>query len=292
MRRQGAFNYVLLLPQLTLFGLWFAAPVVIGIAQSLHRLDLDSGDFVFFGLGHYSRLALDQSFWDSIWITLLYTANVPITLSIALVLALALWKLPQRWKRAFQSVYLVPAVSSWAAMSLVWRRVFDPNWGLANHVLSFLGMKRQLWLADTDLAMICVLVVAVWLTLGYQILILGASLDDIPEELLAAAEIDGADRVQLLRFITLPMLRPTIFFLVLTSFFASLQVFTQVYLMTMGGPAGATRVVMLDIYETAWRSLEFGYAAAKSTVYFIGLSALTVVLFCLLRNSEWMDHEA
>ena len=161
----------------------------------------------------------------------------------------------------------------------VWMWIFHPSFGAANYLLSIAGLPPLQWLNSTQTAMISVMVFSVWLGLGYQMVIFLAGLQGIPQELYEAARIDGASPWQRFICLTLPLLKPTTFFILVTSLIGSFQVFTSIYVMTAGGPVGSTDVFVYHIYQTAWEQLRMGYAAALSWVLFVIIMIATWIQF-------------
>jgi multiple sugar transport system permease protein len=187
-----------------------------------------------------------------------------------------------------RTLYFLPSVTSFVAIALVWMWIYHPSFGAANFFLNLVGLPPLQWLNSAQTAMISIIIFSVWLGLGYQMVIFLAGLQGIPDELYEAALIDGASGWKRFWRITLPLLKPTTFFILVTSLIGSFQVFTSVYVMTGGGPVRSTDVVVYHIYQAAWEQLRMGYASAMSWVLFIIIMIATWVQFKLMgREVEY-----
>jgi len=187
-----------------------------------------------------------------------------------------------------RTLYFLPSVTSFVAIALVWLWIYNPQYGLANAVLRGAGIPPLPWLNSTATALPALMIFGIWLGLGYQMVIFLAGLQGIPEELYEAARIDGGNPWQLFRHITLPLLRPTTLFVLVTSVIGSFQVFTSVYIMTAGGPSRSTDVIVYHIYQAAWEQLRMGYASAMAWVLFVVVMLATWVQFRLVgKNVEY-----
>ncbi|MFQ6617998.1 MAG: carbohydrate ABC transporter permease [Fidelibacterota bacterium] len=178
-----------------------------------------------------------------------------------------------------RTLYFLPSVSSFVAISLVWTWLYHPQFGLANYILGFLGLGPFGWLSEPSTALISIMIMTIWMGIGYQMVIFLAGLQGIPEGLYEASRIDGASAWQRFWNITLPLLKPTTFFVLVTSVIASFQVFTSIYVMTEGGPMRSTDVVVYHIYKNAWDYLKMGYASAMAWVLFLIIMAATWIQF-------------
>jgi multiple sugar transport system permease protein len=170
------------------------------------------------------------------------------------------------------------------AISTVWQWLYNTDFGLLNYLLSLIGLGPVAWLSDPATAMIAIMLMSIWIQLGYQMIIFIAGLHGIPQHLYEAATIDGASAFTRFRKITLPLLRPTIFFILVTSIINSFQVFTYVYVMTQGGPLHSTEVLVYHIYKNAWEYFRMGYASALSWVLFVMILAVTIAQFFFFKR--------
>jgi len=262
-------------------------PIIFAAYLSTHRWDIIVPDKPFVGLGNFSEMAGDSYFWNALKNTFLYTLNVPIGMAVSLVVALMM---NQRLKgvNLLRTLYFLPSVTSFVAIALVWMWIYHPSFGMANAILGIVGIPPLQWLNSSETALISVIVFSVWLGIGYQMVIFLAGLQGIPEDLYEAARIDGATNWQRFWKITLPLLKPTTFFVLVTSFIGSFQVFTSIYVMTGGGPTRSTDVFVYHIYQAAWEQLRMGYASAMSWVLFVIIMIATWIQFKLMgREVEY-----
>jgi multiple sugar transport system permease protein len=285
--RYWAVVVLFLLPSLVPLLLFSVGPMIASAGLSLLRWDLlRPAEFV--GLDNYAQLARDPRLAASVWHTLFFVAGyLPLVIGGGLAIALAL---NERLKglALFRTVYFLPLVTSWVVVALMWRWLLDPSGGIVNSVLATFGIDGPGWWADPVWAMPSVILASAWKDLGFVMVILLAGLQAIPDELQEAAAVDGAGRWARIRHITLPLLTPSLFFVLVISLINNLQVFDQVWVMTGGGPAGATSVVVEQIVRNAFRYGQMGYAAAISVVFFVALLAITAIQLRLQRR--WVAY--
>ena len=269
-------------PALLAIGVFFVLPVAAALLLSLTDFDLyalaDVANLRFVGFANYARILADPAFWSALANTL-YFAGVGGTLSVLASLggALLLQAPLARARGFFRTVYFLPVVTTLVAVAIVWRFLYHPRIGLLNRALGALGLPAVDWLGDPALAMPAIIGLSVWKNFGFNLVIFAAALEAIPERLYEAARLDGAGGLQQLRFVTLPILRPTTSFVVLMTAIGSLQLFAEPYVMTQGGPGDATRSLVLLMYEQGFRWWNLGYAAALAFVLFV-LVALATAL--------------
>jgi multiple sugar transport system permease protein/raffinose/stachyose/melibiose transport system permease protein len=256
------------------------------------------GNNPFVGLGNYLELFSDspsgQLFRIAVKNTFIFALLVlPLNLSITLPLAALIESIHERLKTIFRTIYFLPTVTSLVAVSLVWGVIYNPTFGLLNLVLRSFGLKGMAWLSDPQttvlgvpLPMICLIITYVWQDMGYNLVIFIAGLQSIPEVFHEAARVDGANAWQRFRHITLPLLRPTLTFVIVMTMLSSWQVFVIFYVMTRGGPGNATRTLVLHIYETAFRHQEMGLAATMAMALFLIILITTLIQLRILRK-EW-----
>ena len=259
-------------------------PIVFAAYLSVHRWDIVVPDKPFVGLENFSQMFRDPTFWNALKNTLVYTLNVPIGMAISLAVAVMM---NRRLKgiALMRTLYFLPSVTSFVAISLVWMWIYHPTFGVANYLLSLVHLGPLQWLNSTDTAMMSIILFSVWLSLGYQMVIYLAGLQGIPEELHDAARIDGANSWHRFWHVTFPLLKPTTFFILVTSFISSFQVFTSIYVMTAGGPVRSTDVIVYHIYQAAWEQLRMGYASAMSWVLFVIIVIATWIQFRIIGRS-------
>jgi multiple sugar transport system permease protein len=276
-----------LAPSLVPLLLFTVGPMVAAAGLSLLRWNLlRPPEFV--GLDNFERLLGDANFRGAVFHTITYVAGyLPLVVVGGMVIALALNQ-RLRGLAIFRTAYFLPVVTSWVVVALMWRWLLDPGAGVVNHALGLVGIEGPGWYNDPVWAMPSVILASAWKDLGFVMVILLAGLQSIPEEYYEAASVDGAGRGTRFRHITLPLLTPSLFFVLVISLINNLQVFDQVWVMTKGGPAGATSVVVEQIVTNAFSYGQMGYAAAMSWVFFVVLLLITLVQFRLQRR--WVNY--
>lgn len=242
------------------------------------------------GLDNFRQLISSEEFWRVMKNTALY---IVLYLPLILVASLAVATLLNRTFRgvlAYKVLFFLPVLTSWVAGSLIWRWILNYKYGIVNVYLGYLGIHGPAWLDDPKWAMAGVVLASVWKDMGFFGLIFLAALKGINHDYYEAAQIDGADGWRRFRHITLPLVSPTTFFVLVSCLINSFQVFTQVMVMTQAGPAGATQVIMERIYRYAFLYYKMGYAAALSWVLFIFIFAITWGQWRLQK--KWVNYDA
>jgi multiple sugar transport system permease protein len=288
-RAQAVAAWVLALPFVVLFLAFTAGPVLASLGMSFtdfRRSDIRSPLSVqFLGLGNYVDLVQDPVFRKVTLNTLLYLLiGVPLTMGLALAVAVGLNRVV-RLKGFFRVGYYLPVVTSIVAVSVVWKFLYRDNGGLFNTVLGFVGIDGPAWLDNTATALPSLVVMAVWRNFGTLVVIFLAGLQTVPKEVTEAAEVDGASGWSRFRFVTLPMLRPTLLFGAVITGIGYLQFFEEAFVMTKGGPLDATRSVTFFTLDQFGYG-NFGYAAAASYLLFLAIVALTFVQFRWLGEKD------
>jgi multiple sugar transport system permease protein len=279
---------VLLLPSLAGMVVFLMAPVLSSLVLSFSQWDL-IGEIRWVGLDNYVAALADPAVLGALRNTLTFILGyLPSVVLIALGLALLLNR-RIRGRVVFRAIYFVPVVTSWVAVSLIWKWLLNPQYGLVNFALGAIGIKGPGWLFDPAWAMTGVILTSVWKDIGFVTVIYLAGLQDIPEPLYEAAALDGATPLQRFWSITFPMLAPTTFFVTTISLISSFQVFDQVWIMTQGGPAGATSVMVELIYKNAFSYYKMGYASAISWVLFALIFAVTIAQNLLQKKLDRSD---
>ena len=270
-------------PSLVGVAVFLLGPIVASFGLSFASWDLLTPPR-FVGLENFRRLWGDADFWAALRHTLSFLAvYIPLVMGFGLLVAVALnSRLPGR--TFFRAAYFLPVVTSWVAVALVWTWLLNPAFGLVNNLLGAVGVTGPAWLFDPRWAMPAVVFTSTWKDTGFVMTILLAGLQGIPRELYEAASLDGADGRRRLLHVTLPLLTPALFFALSISLINSFQVFDQVYVMTGGGPAGATTVLVERIVKHAFSFSQMGYAAAMSWVLFVLIFATTLVFSRLQRR--------
>lgn len=257
-------------------------PILASLGLSFTNWDLLTPPR-FVGLGNFGHMVADAEFWRTLRNTVTFLVGyVPLVLAMGLLVAVLLnAKIP--FRGLFRTMYFIPVVTSWVAVALVWKWLLNPAYGLINSALGAIGIAGPAWLFDPRWAMIAVILTSVWKDTGFIMVIMLAGLQGIPREYYEAASIDGANRGQGLLHITIPLLAPTIVFCLSISLIGAFQVFDQVYIMTEGGPAGATMVLVERIVSNAFSYSRMGYASAVSWVLFLIIFVVTVFFYRLRR---------
>ena len=281
--------WLFLLPSLVPFLIFTAGPVVAAGVISLLDWNLFSPPS-FVGLHNFARLGPDPTFWSALVNTVYFTfVTVPLTLLVSLVLALLL---NQGLKRiaVFRSLLLLPYATISVAVAFVWIWLYIPHGGLINSLLGAFGVDGPAWLVSDTWAMPALVAMSVWKSFGFGMVIFLAGLQAIPQQLYEAARVDGASPWRSFRDVTLPLLSPAMFFVVVTSVISSFQVFDQALVMTNGGPGVHTTTLVMYIYQTGFLNYEQGYAAAQSIVLFAFIAVITGMQFLLQRRLVHYDN--
>jgi multiple sugar transport system permease protein len=287
--REALDGYLALVPTVLIFGVFVVFPVVFSLWMSFHRWTM-FGQPTWIGLQNYSNLLQDPDFAQAIINTLYFTVvSVPLGMIVALALALILTR-KMRGVTFYRTVYFAPVVTSTVAVALVWQILFNGQYGLVNYLLSLAHLPTADWLQDPRWAMPSIILLSVWKGLGYNMVIFLAGLQGIPEHYYEAAKIDGAGATSLFRHITLPLLFPTTFFILVVSIIGSFQVFDQVYILSSSTPASATNVIVLLLYQHAFQSFQMGYASAMAWVLFLMIFIVSIFQFRFLRRFNYYEN--
>jgi multiple sugar transport system permease protein len=283
MRREWT-AYLFNLPGLIIFAIFVVYALYTSFWLSFHKWDILTADKPFVGLRNYKEVIHDSAFWSSVGHSLYFTlGSVPLTMGIALVLALLLnGKI--RGLGIFRTAYYLPVITPLVISSIIWKWVYDGDYGLANYYLlkAHLISHPLLWLSDNKLAMPAVIIMNIWVGVGFNMVVYLAGLQAIPAELYEAAEVDGANAWQRFRRITFPLVAPTTFFLLVINTIGAMKAFTQIFVMTNGGPpgpGGATTTVVYYIYQQAFKFFRMGYASALAYTLFLLLFVVSLVQF-------------
>jgi multiple sugar transport system permease protein len=277
-------------PALAVIGLFFVLPVLGGLVLSFTNFDIyaigDPGTAAFVGLANYREVLGSSLFWRALLNTLYFVlVGGPLSVAASLGAALLVNSPLARAKGLFRTVYFAPVVTTLVAVAVVWRYLYHPRFGLLNRLLEALGVGAVDWLGDPRTAMPAIILVAVWKSFGYNMVIFIAGLQAIPSSLWEAAAIDGAGWWRRLWHITLPSLKPTFVFVGLTTMIGYFQLFAEPYVMTAGGgPLNATLSVVLHMYKEGFRWWNMGYAAAVAFVLFLIICVATLVQLGLQRE--------
>ncbi|MFH1679280.1 MAG: sugar ABC transporter permease [Candidatus Eisenbacteria bacterium] len=290
-RRQGRAAWLFLAPALLLIGVFFFLPILAGFFLSLTDFDIyaiGSPDIArFTGLRNYGQVLGEWEFWNALRNTLYFVlVGGPLSVIVSLGAALLLSGRLVRLKGFFRTVYFAPVVTTLVAVAIVWRYLYHPRYGFLNYALGALGIDPIDWLGDPLWAMPAIILLAIWKNFGYNMLILTAGLQSIPEELYEAAHVDGAGAWCRFRSITLPGLAPTFLFVSVITMIGYFQLFAEPYVMTQGGPLRSTISVMLLMYEEGFRWWRMGKASAIAFLLFVIVLAGTFVQLRLRRETR------
>ncbi len=283
--RTGRTPWLFLTPHLSLFSIFLLFPLLGVLALSTFDWSL-LGDHHFVGGGNYEELLRDPQFWRALGNTVLYAlAVVPLTLGLGFVAALALNQ-PLAGKSVYRAALYLPFVLSSVASATAAAWMFDDQYGVINAVAVWVGLPRAPWLTSTAFAMPAVVATTVWLRIGLCMLVYLAALQDVPRDLLQAAEMDGANAFSRFRYIVWPQLLPSTAFLALTTLIYSFHAFDLIYVMTDGGPGFSTTVLVQYLYEAAFQEQRQGYASAISVVLLVILAGLSSLMLLRRRRGQ------
>ncbi len=288
-RQETVAGYLFLLPNIIGFLVFSSVPVLITFSISLLDWDLIRTPR-FVGIDNYVKLLTDDRVFSKVLGNTAYyvIGTVPAGIVLSLLLALAM-NANVRGIAFFRVVFFIPVISASVAVAVMWRWLFNTDFGLINVGLTAVGLPRVPWLSSTAWAMPALIIMAVWKNLGFNMVIFLAGLQSIPAQLYEAASIDGANGWHRFRYITLPMLAPTTFFVLVISVISSFQVFDLAFVLTKGGPGDATNTIVMYIYNQAFQFFHMGYAAAIAWVLFAIIFTLTLAQSQLQKR--WVHYE-
>lgn len=273
--------YIFLLPALVPFFVFVLYPLLAGLQLSFYDAQLVARKWV--GLANFVALARDSAFRLAVVNTVYFVVGVvPVTVALSLILAVIVHPLGRAAQSFFRLAFYLPVVAAGVVLSIVWLYIYNPTYGLLNYLLSLVGIGRVEWLGRTETALPSLALVVVSWTIGQPLILFLAGLAGIPSELYDAAAIDGAGGWDRFWRVTLPLLRPTALFVLVTQTIGVFQVFVVVLLMTRGGPANATQTIVYRIYETAFSFFQFGYASAMGVVLLIIVGLVAIAQFRFL----------
>ncbi len=289
-KNENILAYAFIFPAALVIIVFHIFPTLYSWYISLFDWDLISKTKEFVGLANYSKLFSDPDFLKSLLNTVYFAAGtIPLSIVIAFTVAYGLSR-KIKGLSFFRTVYFLPVVTSVNAVAMIWLWIYHPDAGILNWFLGLFGVSPHKWLLDPVLAMPAVILMSIWKSLGYNIIIFLVGILSIPGEYYEAAQIDGASGFQIFRHITLPLVMPAIFFVSLVSLIGSFQTFTQIYMLTPeGGPLKSTMVIVYYLYQNAFVFFKVGYASAISFIIFLIIFTLT-----LLQNRFWgekIDYE-
>lgn len=281
--RETLAGYLFIAPGVIHSAIFIVFVLFVSLFLSLTRWDLLSPP-EFIGIGNYVKLFTDDLFFITLKNTVIFVVMfIPLTITLSLSLAMAA-NTQLKGLRFFRTAYFFPYVASMVAVAIVFRWLYNPDFGLINSFLGWFGVDPVNWLGNCSTALPAITLVSVWKGLGWNMTLFLAGLQGIPSHLYEAAALDGAGRWRQFRDITWPLLTPTTFFVLVTSVLGSFQVFDTAYLMTQGGPERCTTTYMYYVYTTGFRFFNMGYAAAMAWFLFAILVVVTIIQFKFLNK--------
>lgn len=283
-------GWLFLLPTMTGLIILNIIPIFQTIYQSFFKTGAFGKGNVFIGLGNYSKLLQDGTVWQALWNTFKYAlVEVPFSIAIALVLAVILnGKIKGR--SIWRTIYFLPMVAAPAAVAMVWRWLYNSEFGLINHLLNRIGLSSVNWISDPEIAYISVAIVGIWSVIGYNMVLFFAGLQEIPRDYYEAAEIDGAGGVKQFFYITLPLISPTMFFVTVTRVIGAMQVFDSIYMMMeKSNPALVkTQSLVYLFYKYSFVEGNKGYGSAIVMLLLLVILLITVIQ--LLCQKKWVNY--
>ena len=289
-RSEALAGYLFILPTFIGFAIFILYPLVESLRISFYEYSI-LGDSYYVELDNYSRLLSDSRLRKTYGNTIVFTGfAVFLNAGIGLLLAVFLnRRMPVLMRNFYRSAFFFPILIAHTYIAVIWQYLYHQDTGVINYYLAFLGIDPIPWLSHPAWAMAAVIIMDVWKNAGFAMLVFLAGLQSIPREYYEAAQLDGANERQLFSRITIPLLSPSIFFILVIFMIGALQVFDTIIVLTDGGPGDATRSVVMYIYQQAFQRLDFGYAAAISWTLFLVIMAVTLVQFLVSRR--WVHYE-
>ncbi len=270
--------FLFLLPMFSIFIVFKYVPLLDNIRISLTSWNLFSPTKKFVGLQNYINIFTSEMFYQVLGNTFFYTFwSTIISLGLGFLMAIALSHRKSKGANVLRTLFFIPNITTASAVAILWMWIFDPDFGLSGQLFNLLGWESPRWLLTPGYAKWIIISLSVWRSIGYIMLIYASGLSSISEEIYEAARIDGASTVQQVARITIPLLAPTTYFLLMTTFIQAMQVFDIVAVMTGGGPYNSTNVINLYIYQTAFARFRAGSAAALSVILFLLLLVFTII---------------
>lgn len=288
LKKRRMWGWAFVAPQLIGLIIFALIPLVMSLGISFNEWDGIAPTMKFVGFSNYINQFRDADFKKAMLNTLIYSLMfIPIDVVLALALALAVQKI--KGKTFYRLFYFMPVVTGSVSVGVIWTWIFNGDFGLLNTVLKSIGINGPKWLTDPKMVLISIVIVSVWWNVGYNMVLLLAGLQNVPEVYAEAAKIDGASKWQLFRHITLPMISPTLFFVLIMTMISSFQVFDQAFVMTKGGPVKASYTLVFHIYQNAFVDFKMGRACAASMILFVIILIITLVQ--MYGSNRWVNYE-
>lgn len=280
-------GYAFIAPQLVGMIIFSLLPLVFSLGLAFFKWDF-MGKPVFVGMGNFIHQFHDETFLISIKNTLLFVIyTVPLGVVVAMILAVCVNKV--MCKTFFRAIFFAPVITSGVAVSLMWIWMYNKDFGIINYVLTQIGMQKVDWLGNPSTVLPALVVVSVWGGCGYDMVIYLSGMQQVPKVYYEAAEIDGAGGFTKFFYITLPLMTPTVFFMVIMSIIGTFQSFDRIAVMTQGGPLNASRTMVFDIYENAFKFSKFGEGTASAMVLFVIILSITILQNVLSKH--WVNYD-
>ncbi len=288
-KNMGFYIVAFLVPSILGYVIFSLLPMFSAIYLSFTSWDVIGGSPEWIGLENYINIFNSEEFIRVLKNTLKFIVMYIPTIMLSSFLVAVLFDSKVKGVSGFRVLLFIPVLTSWVAGSIIWRSVLNGQYGLLNNILAVMGIDGPGWLTDPQWSMISIVLVSIWKDIGFFSLIIFGGLRGIDRSIYEAAEIDGASKLQILRRITLPLVTPTLFFVLITTIINSFQLFPQVMVMTQGGPLGSTQVMVERIYTYGFKYYEMGYAAALSIILLVII--VTVTIIQLLLQRKWVYYE-
>lgn len=278
-KRNNMIAYLFLSPVLILFIFFNVIPIFYSFYLSTIKWDGFGANKIFIGIGNYINILKNTEFYSSLGITIVYTILVTTGSIIIGMMLASLLNRDVKGKVFFRTAYFIPVVTATAAAGVVWKYMLDPSQGIVNKFLNYIQLPSVPWLTHPFWVLVSISFVGIWKRIGFNMIIYLSAMQSIPNTLYESADIDGATKFEKFKYVSIPLLRPTTLLLIIMSFIDSFQVFDQVYIMTNGGPMGASDVLGLYMYREGFSAGNIGYASAVGWVIFIFIFLATIIQF-------------
>ncbi|QOV19207.1 sugar ABC transporter permease [Blautia liquoris] len=287
-KRRRMWGWVFVAPQLIGLIIFAVIPLCMSFFISFHDWDGIAESMKFVGFQNFIGQIKSPDFRKALINTGIYSLMfIPVNIILAMALALAVQKI--KGKTLYRLFYFMPVVTGSVSVGVIWTWILNGDFGLINGFLAKIGIDGPKWLTDPKMVLLSIAIVSVWWNVGYNMVLLLAGLQNIPEVYYEAAEIDGANKWKAFRHITIPMISPTLFFVVIMTIINSFQVFDQAFVMTKGGPVKASYTLVYHIYQTAFIDFKMGRACASSMLLFLIILAITLIQ--MYGSKKWVNYE-
>lgn len=289
--RKTLAGYLFIGPAMLGFLIFMLIPTVSAFVLSFFQWDVVT-DPVFLGWGNYTAVFKDPLFWNAIVVTFQYMLyHIPASLILAFIMAVAL-KQKIKGVGIFRTAFILPWITTPVIISFIWKWILDPNFGVLNYIAKTFGFDMAPAINSAWFPMVSIALINMWIFCGYHMMVFTAGLGNIPESLYEAAKIDGANGLQRALRITVPLMRPTIMFAMITSVIGSFQIFDLIYGMYQGGPGDATRVYYYYIYQNAFQFFKMGYACTMAVILFFILIVFTLLQYFFFQRDMVTDYSS